>query len=232
MPTTSPTPPDQPGHSLIAAEVRQQTMAAIAESERRILLGIQKAVSEAVETKYKVVVGQLGEDKKKNEHAWQIALAVIPVLLTILLGTYLTWRVTKAQTGITAKIDEQKQELATRLALTQEYQKGKLNEYIRCTKTLNTLLAALETLNVDQSNRKPVADAVTELNDCTSNTSLYVTENVAQPLAEAQQDAIAIMQKPGNGPVDTSAFERARATAEKRMLDELTGVTVRLEPIR
>ena len=234
--TTAQEPPDPTSTRLsIAAEVKAQTEAAIAESERRILSGIQKAVSEAVETKYKVVVAQLGENnssKKSNSHAWPIVMAVIPVLLTILLGGYINWRVSRVQSDINTKLDAQKQELTTRLAITQEYQKGKLNAYIACTQTLKDLLAALETLSVDPNEQKAVTDGVAALNDYIHESSLYVTKNVAEPLAKAQEDAIAVMQQARKGHIDITAFERDRAEAEKRMLDELTGVTVQLEPSR
>jgi hypothetical protein len=109
-------PLNPPTQQTLAAIVEAQIEQAIADSENRILNSIQKSISDAVETRYKVVIARLESGgAQKDSHLWQILLAVLPILLTIGLG----WWVTRAQTAIVQKIDDQKQELTTRLALTQ-----------------------------------------------------------------------------------------------------------------
>jgi hypothetical protein len=214
-------------NSPIVEEVRKQVESAIAENQKNILAGIQKAVSEAVETKYKVVVAQLGTDNpKKDSHLLQIMLVVVPVLLTVGLG----WWVTRSQTEITRKIDEQKQDLTTRLALTQEYQKRKLDVYQGCTKDMSILLQALEVLRVDATDQKASSDAVHDLYDCHQNNPLYVTNDVAQLLSKVEGDATAVMQKAPKDEMNMDTVERDVVAAEKRMLEELTAVTIPLNP--
>ena len=225
------TPSDlsEAARQMLIAEVKKQMEAAMSANQSEILSGIQKTISEAVDTKYKVVIAQLGPEKnEKDSHTWQIVLAVLPILLTVGLG----WWVTKAQTEITKRIDDQKQDLAARLVLTQEYQKRKLDVYQACTKSLSTLTQALEALRVDPTDQKAASDAVHDLYDCTQNNSLYVTTSVAEPLEAVQTDAIAIMQKAGNGGVNTVSVEADVGVAKKRMLEEFTSVTVPLNSNR
>jgi len=137
---------DNSTQQMILAAVKAQTEQAISACENRILEGIQKSVSEAVETKYKVVIAKLGADEaKKDSHLWQIVLAIIPIVLTVGLG----WWVTRAQTEIVRRIDDQKQDLTTRLALTQEYQKRKLDVYQACAKSMSILADSLQPLRMD-----------------------------------------------------------------------------------
>ena len=209
--------------AMIVAAVKAQTEQAMAANEERILDSVQKSVSEAIETKYRVVIGRLGAEKEgKDSHLWQIILAVIPVVLTIGLG----WWVSRGQTAIERKIDQQKQELTTKLALTQEYQKRKLDVYQKCSTSMNVLADSLQPLRLYPKDSKDASDAVRELYDCAKNNPLYVTKDVAALLAQVQDDAIVVMQKAPN--VDTTALEKDILAAENKMLQELTGVTVPL----
>lgn len=203
----------------------RQTKSAISENETRVLAGIQKAVSEAVETQYKVVIGQVGT-KERESRVWPIMMTVLPVLLTVGLG----WWVTRAQMQITKTIDDQKQELTTRLALTQEYQKRKLDVYQECTKNASNLTQALEALRMDPGDQKAASDAVHDLYSCTQNNVLYVTQDVVNALEKVQTDAIEIMQKAGRKPVSTEKVDEDVKAAEKLMLQELTKATIPLNP--
>ena len=214
---------------MIASTVRAETEKSISACEGRILDGIQKSVSAAVETKYKVVIARLGSEKvEKDSHGWQIALTIIPVVLTIGLG----WWVTKAQTEIVRRIDDQKQDLTTRLALTQEYQKRKLDVYQACAKSMSSLSDSLQPLRMDPKDLKAASDSVRDLYDCRQNNSLYVTRDVAALLAQVQNDGIVVMQNAAGGNVDTKRLEEDILATENQMLQELTAVTIPLSPSR
>lgn len=220
---------DNSTQQMISAAVKAQTEQAISACEDRILKDIEKSVSEAVETKYKVVIAKFGADEaKKDSHLWQIILAIIPIVLTVGLG----WWVTRAQTEIVRRIDDQKQDLTTRLALTQEYQKRKLDVYQACAKSMSILADSLQPLRMDPKDLKAASDAVRDLYDCTHNNSLYTTKDIAELLDRVQADGIAVMQNASGGNVNTDPLEQDIIAAERQMLKELTAVTVPLNPAR
>jgi hypothetical protein len=227
--TFNPSDFEERSRQMIVEEVRKQTREAIFEREEKVLTEIKKAISSTVEDRYKVVVGEVGtHGKEKESRRWQITLAVLPVVLTIALG----WWVTRAQTEITKTIDDQKQELTTRLALTQEYQKRKLDVYQECTKSASNLAQAVEALQMEPQDQKAVSDAVSGVYGCTQNNALYVTQEVANSMEKIQSDAIEIMQKAGRQPVNTAGLRNDVESAEHQMLEELTRATIPLSPQR
>src|SRR5262249_29574798 len=139
--------------------------------------------------------------EKSRRWWWELVTIALPVLLTVGLG----WWVTRAQTQITQTIDDQKQELTTKLAITQEYQKRKLDAYQECTRSVSNLTQALDALQMDPRDQTGATDAVRAVYGCTENNMLYVTQEVADALSKVQNDAIEVMQKTQNSKRATTA---------------------------
>lgn len=210
----------------IVDEVCLQTENAISNSEQKILAGIQAAVANAVETKYKVVIAQLGTDSKNKDkvRTWEVFTIILPILLTIGLGYW----VFLLQKDVEGKMDEQKQDLTTRLALTQEYQKRKVAVYELCAKDMSMLVEGLELLRIDPADQKQSSDSVHDLYECAINNPLYITKQLSEDLSVVRSDAITALQAARSGSMNVGAVEHDIDAAEEQMKEELLATTVRL----
>lgn len=216
----------------ILTEVRQETKGAIDAAEHQVLVGIKKAVAEAVDLQYKVVIAELGhaKDDKDDSRRWKIFMAVLPVVLTAVFGGWVTWRVAIGQKDLERKLDEQKQELTARLALTQEYQKRRVTVYEGCAKNMSDLLQGLEVLRIDSRDANAVSANVHSLYLCARDNSLYVSKEVADQLGKVRSDAIDVIQAAKNGSINLRAVEGDIDAADKRMREELVALTIPLNP--
>jgi hypothetical protein len=207
-------------------EVRLQTETAILGSQARILEGIKNAVTQGVETKYKVVVATLAESStnKKESRNWETFKIILPVILTVGLGFW----VFLLQKSFEQKIDSQKQDLGARLVLTQEYQKRKVAVYESCAKEMSMLVQGLELLRIDPGDQKQASESVHDLYECARNNSLYVSKEVAEELSRVRSDAITDLQVARNGSMNLGAVENDIGAAEKQMKQELLDVTAPL----
>jgi len=213
----------------ILDEVRSQTEAAILASQGKIIEDIKRAVAEGVETKYKVVVGTLGENSKGKEdsRSWETFKIILPVLLTVGLG----WWVFVLQKSIEQKIEDQKQDLTARLALTQEYQKRKVAVYEACAKQMSMLVQGLELLRIDPGDQKQASDSVHDLYECARNNSLYVSDRVAEELSQVRSDAITDLQVARSGSMNIGAVENDVSATEGQMKQELLDITAPLAAV-
>jgi hypothetical protein len=213
----------------ILSEVRLQTETAIRASQDKIIEDIKSAVAEAVETKYKVVVGTLGESSqgRGDSRSWETLKIILPVVLTVGLG----WWVFILQKNVEQKLEEQKQDLSARLALTQEYQKRKVAVYENCAKEMSILVQGLELLRIDPGEQKQASDSIHNLYECARNNSLYVSEKVAEELSQVRSDAITDLQVARSGSMNIGAVENDIDATERQMKQELLDATAPLAAV-
>jgi flagellar basal body-associated protein FliL len=206
----------------ILEELRSQTEAALRDSERKIVDDIQTVVSNAVETKYKVVIGSVGTntERKEDSRNFEIVKVVLPVLLTIGLGYWIF----VLEKSVERKVDDQKQDLAARLTLTQQYQKRKVEIYEKCANDMSNLLQGLELLRIDPNQQKPASDSIHALYEDARNNALYVSEDIADQLNTVRSDAISDLQLARTGTLKFGTVEKDIAEAERRMKKELSDV--------
>lgn len=207
-------------------EVKNQTALSLEMSERNILSGIKSAIENAVETKYRVTIGTLGEAPKGESRGFEIFKILLPVALTAVLAYW----VFVLQKRIEGKIEEQKQTLGARLALTQEYQKRKVKIYEDCAQDMSALLQGLELLRIDLTKQQPASSAVHDLYVCARNNALYVSPDVARMLGDVRSQAIIELQSAGTSPLNLGPVEREINSAEAQMKAELQSATVPLNP--
>jgi hypothetical protein len=207
-------------------EVRLQAEAVILASRDKIIEDVKAAVTEAVQTKYKVAIGTLGErsDGKQDSRTWETFKIILPVVLTVGLGLW----VFMLQKSVEQKLEEQKQDLSARLALTQEYQKRKVAVYETCAKEMSNLVQGLELLRIDPGDQKQASEAVHDLYECARNNSLYVSERVAEELSQVRSDAITDLQVARSGSLNIGAVEKDISATETQMKKELLDATTPL----
>ncbi len=206
----------------ILDELRSQTETALSDSERKIVDGIQNVVSSAVETKYRVVIASIGSNAKGNEgsRTFEILKVILPVLLTVGLGYWIF----VLEKSIEQKLEDQKQDLAARLTLTQQYQKRKVEIYERCSNDMSSLLQGLELLLIDPNQQKAASDSIHALYEDARNNALYVSDDLANQLNTVRSDAITDLQLAREGTLKFGVVEKDIAQAERIMKKELSDV--------
>src|SRR5205085_3654595 len=101
--------------SMVAAVVE-----IIKANQKKVISEVPNEIKKAVEEHQQVVLAKVspGTDGNKESKWFKVALVVIPVLATAIMGFY-----------IDRKVDRSKQEITTRLAIQEEFFKRKLSTY-------------------------------------------------------------------------------------------------------
>jgi hypothetical protein len=211
----------------VLAEVSQQTTNALSHHQETLLSELKTTISEALQKQQQVVAVRLGTEKEGGgSKLYELVKIMIPVVATALLGL---WVFFLQQTTL-GKMEEQKQDLGTRLALTQEYQKRKVAIYESCANEMSNLIQGLELMRIDRTNQKLASDSVYALYVCSRNNELYVSSDVAQALSDVRSHAIDDLQNASSQRPKTGVVEKDISKAEDLMRKELLSATADLKP--
>jgi hypothetical protein len=169
----------------------------------------------------------LAKLEAKNSKGWQVALALVPILATALLGLL----VFRLQIGTNARIDRAGKLLSTRLALSQQFYLQRFNIYDDADKRMVQLLVAVRNLdrNRDDAHRKQQAVILlTQLNITSRTNSFYMTPKVSDGLATVWLVATQLPQLNNSGSKKIEDLDATIKNVEEQMRKELL---VNIDPV-
>ncbi len=121
--------------------------------------------------------------EQKESKAWKIGSWAIPVVLTG-VASLTIWYM---QISTNQKIDEASKKLATRLSVTEAFQKRKLAVYEEADKQMAAIEGSLKDLSQnpgDSQQKKEAADNARKLTDMSKTNGIYMTDDVKTGLQD------------------------------------------------
>jgi hypothetical protein len=122
---------------------------------------------------------------------WEILKVLVPTAFTTLFGLYI-WNV---QTEIKNKVDRNSQMLQTRLALSEEFYKRKLDVYQDACKRVASVKEALDQASTDDMKTETEAiDRLAELDRFNKTNTLYMSDELEKGLSDLWSSGIVLLR--------------------------------------
>jgi hypothetical protein len=122
---------------------------------------------------------------------WEVLKVMIPTAFTTLFGLYI-WNV---QTDIKNKVDRNSQMLQTRLALSEEFYKRRLDVYQDACKRVASVKEALDQASLDDMKTEIEAvDRLAELDRFNKTNTLYMSDDLEQGLSDLWSSGIVLLR--------------------------------------
>ena len=163
----------------------------------------------------------------KDARGWQVAMALVPVIATALLGLLVFY----LHKDTNANIDRTSKLLSTRLALSQQFYEQRFKVYEDADRSMVRLLAAVNNLDRnpgDIAKKKEAADLLFQLYGSSRTNSFYMTPEVSKGLTHVWSIATQLPQLMNGGTEQISDLSAAIRTLEAQMRKELL---VNIEPL-
>jgi hypothetical protein len=172
--------------SSIVAAVTQ----VIQDNQEKIKSEASTEIKKAVEEHQQVVIAKVaaGQGEKGESTLFKVALVLLPLVTTALLGFY-----------IDRKVDQGKQEVTTRLAIQEEFYKRKLTIYEKTYEQMAEFNQALNDLRADPSNIEAGVNAfkrMTEFDKFRRTNALYISPKVMSELGLLWETAAGVVSDP------------------------------------
>jgi hypothetical protein len=213
------------------ADTKKAVLTAIEGTTDRVLLQQASLISSAeknimteVERRHKELIAKL---ESKDARGWQLAMALLPVIATALLGLLAFY----LQKDTNASIDRASKLLSTRLALSQQFYQQRFIIYQDADHRMIRLLAAVNNLDrnpSDLAKKREAADLLFQLYGSARTDSFYMTSEVSKGLAGVWSIATGLPQLSGSGTGQIRELETAITAVEGQMRKELL---VNIEPV-
>lgn len=174
--------------------IRDETTEILRQSGKIVQIAEQN-IADELDRHQKAVLEKL---KEKDSKGWQLLIALVPTLFTIVLGA-LVWRL---QIDTNQRIDRASKQLSTRLALTEEFYKRRFTIYDDTDRRMIQLLAAVRNLDrnpKDAEKKKQAAILLTQLNVSSRMNGFYMTKDVSDELANVWLTATELPQLNNGG---------------------------------
>ena len=150
---------------------------------------------------------------------WEILKVTIPTAFTALVGLYI-WNV---QTEIKNKVDQNSQLLQTRLALSEEFYKRRLDVYQDACKRVASVKEALDQASVeDMKTETQAIDSLAELDRFNKTNTLYMSDDLEKGLSDLWSSGIVLLRSQNSD--DTTARDGLKSKIldlHTRMKDDL-----------
>jgi hypothetical protein len=169
-----------------------------------------------LDDKHESIITAIKEASASNR-AWDILKAVLPILLTTLLGFWVWY----TQNKIQSKVEESNRLLSTRLALTEEFYKRKLNQYEATSKEIADLEQSLE--QYDERESDPTigtraSNSMSAVDRLRKSDFLYLTDKFKGELGDLWDIGIDRMRSNGN---DDTEIKKKLRDQIKQLKDEM-----------
>ena len=125
--------------------------------------------------------------KESDGKGWKITLVALPVVLTALLGVMFGYWGTQATKAIEQKISESNARLESRLTLTQEFYKRRLDAYQKVYATLLALQAAVTEAQFSKQ-QTAINEALRKIHAYRTDQALYLSTKLRARLDELWAD--------------------------------------------
>lgn len=148
-------------------------------------------------------------DQGVSSRAWQVAVLVIPILLTAWL-TYVSSRVTSK---IDEQMDQQKQVFAEQVQLSQDLYKRQFDTYDKLYAQLLILESAIEQFDPRSPSvvlNRRLADSLAELDSLRKTNRLHISDRVYKTMGDAWQKGARM---------NVQDLDQVEAQMEKEMKD-------------
>jgi hypothetical protein len=187
---------------------------------REMLYESEKRITENIQRSEQSISARLENTKTPESKPWQLLVALLPSVLTILLGV-VVWVL---QIKTNQKIDTSSKQVSTRLALTEEYYKRQYTVYDNAYKRMLQLLTAVQNVNPEDTKTKTEAEnRLTQLNLWSQTNGLYMTKDVSDGLLDVWFTATQLPQLNLKGTSDIGELKAKTSAVEDKMRDELLG---------
>ena len=177
---------------------------------------IQMAVRDAVHEANSVIIADLNNRKPEGSRGrtWD----VLQILLTAAVGFAVFW----SQNRVSSRLDADKAELSTTLALTEEFQKKRFQAYDAAFAKLKDVEDAVFLLQTDSSvkAKTKAIDSLAEWNTLVKKNGLYLTDKAQDVSLNVWSDGLDIEYL--NGTTKGQTFSHAVQTAKDEMKSEVT----------
>jgi hypothetical protein len=220
MTTNAPVPPELEG---LATAATQTVLAGLRDETKAILHQNENLIDSAGQLAAEMERHQnalLAKIEAKDSKGWQLALALIPIFATALLGLL----VFRLQISTNAKIDRAGKQLSTRLALSQQFYQQRFTIYDDTDKRMVQLLAAVRNLDRnpdDAEKKKQAVILLTQLNVSSRTNSFYMTQKVSDGLARVWLVATQLPQLNNGGSKQIEELDATIKSVEEQMRKEL-----------
>jgi len=168
--------------------VQEKVVEGINANQQLILESIKHNIIEAINANQKVIIATdrniTVPSKNEENKKWKVFMAVLPIVLTTVLGI-LVWRAqTRIQSDISNSSDALKSRLETGSALTQEFYKKRLEIYDQTHKEMALLVDALQSARINAESVGVASASLKSLNQTFRINNLYVSNEVAKELRQ------------------------------------------------
>jgi hypothetical protein len=196
---------------------------AIRNNQASIIESINTSVAKAITENQKIVAApiqlDLGNSAKtdKEGNGWKIAGVILPVILTAILGFW-----------VTSITNEASEKLKTNLAVTEQLYKRKIEIYEETHKQMRLLVDAFQNASINPQSVGKASESLKLLNQTYKINKLYISDEVAKELEELWKLGIEAPPLRPSGSVSTSQILTQVSKVADAMKRDL-GVNERFE---
>jgi flagellar basal body-associated protein FliL len=202
--------------------VQTKTAEVIKANESVMLETIAKEISETINANQKVIIATAGgnpESKKEEKESkrWKIFMALLPIVLTAILG-YLVWTV---QTNVQKQISDNNESLKTELSLKAEFYKKKFETYEKTHALMFQLTDALAGSYHNVQDKKDASQYLGKLYEDYTRNNLYMSNEVVSELEKLFDLAGDIPTLRPTGTADLGQILDQTSKVETKMREDL-----------
>lgn len=157
------------------------------------------------------------ESAQKETRRWQVIALLIPVIATAALGIIGD----KWKSSLQATIDQRSKELSTRLALTEEFYKRKLNVHEALYKQLVVVVNALKDAKFNTDKRAEAVNSLAALYAGYTTGGLYLSRDLVSLLKEFEETATTTPVLYSNGTATIADLQDLFVKTEQQMVKDL-----------
>jgi len=192
--------------------IQEIVTAAIKDNEGKLLADLEAKVGEAVSKNQRVIITTVqegsveGAAKKGESKAWKALALLLPVVLTALLGMY---------------VDRRIEGLKSRLDLTTDFYKKKLEIYENNHKQIVRLIEALHNAQVDPTSKGTAIESLHTLNQGYTTDSLYMSNDLLKKLRDLYKAGVDMPAVRPSGKGNIASLMTKVSDVEEQMKKDL-----------